>query len=300
MLLPHRRKSWRPTCPISLLACSRMATCGRSFTDAFPRVGRRAFNIRKTNGHAIAHKTFLIENPHLREEAKHNNIADRQADYARSLFYDDRHIQLSEVLVKRVANYTKFVQAIHDIIYRVYIASQALRKAQLTVTPASNPNVDKWITHAVPEFHHDELPRPLDVKVPPATMNSYLEGTSDTIRGLAKFLLTTKFSFAVTHPGITWYELYLLALAHTSQPTDIISSNTAASAKLLLYKFAHLPKTHQLLFAFYSHLSTNCTSVPPRSCLTGCRRMDLITNHSKFVWHHCCTLTLSLHSTPLC
>ena len=64
-------------------------------------------------------------------------------------------------------------------------------------------------------------------------MNAYLDNCSDAIKGLSKFLLTTRFSHAVTHPGITWYELYLLAVAHTSQPIDVISSSNAASAKTI-------------------------------------------------------------------
>ena len=132
-----------------------MVTCGAIFYRCLSARGAHSFAIKKTKGHAIAHKTYLIEHPHLRGEAQHNNIADIQADRARRLFYDDRHIQLSKVLVKCVDNHVKFVQAIHDIIYRVHVAFQLLRKAQAAVTPSLNSSADRWITHVLLDFQHD-------------------------------------------------------------------------------------------------------------------------------------------------
>ena len=41
------------------------------------------------------------------------------------------------------------------------------------------------------------------------------------------------FSRVATHAGLTWYELYLLAVAHTLQPVDAVTSSTAAAAKTI-------------------------------------------------------------------
>ena len=81
-------------------------------------------------------------------------------------------------------------------------------------------------------------------------MNAYLDNISDAIESLSKFLLTSRFSHAVTHPGITWYELYLLAVAHTSHPIDVISSFTAASAKTIAIQIRALAKETSALVRF--------------------------------------------------
>ena len=80
-------------------------------------------------------------------------------------FFDDRHILLSKVLIKRHGNYVTFVQAIHDIIFRVHVAAEALRKAQVTVTPALNGSAARWVPHVLPEFQHGTSPCALEVKV---------------------------------------------------------------------------------------------------------------------------------------
>ena len=70
----------------------------------------------------------MREHPELQQEAILNNIADRIADATRSHFHHLELVKPSDALVVRHAKYVLFVRAVHSIIGRIHLASQAIRK----------------------------------------------------------------------------------------------------------------------------------------------------------------------------
>eukprot|EP00973_Karenia_brevis_P031675 4370343-Karenia_brevis.AAC.1 len=86
---------------------------------------------------------------------------------------------------------------------------------------------------------HDAC-QPLSLKVTKKLHDSYLERTDNTIRGFTNFVTRSVFvKESGEHGGLTWIELYLLALAHAPKaPTQC----TQAVARVSLNRSIQLFK----------------------------------------------------------
>ena len=181
-----------------------------------------------------------------------------------------------------------FVQAIHGIMFRVRVAAQALRTAQVAITPSLNTNSDRWVPHVLP-FHHDTLPCALEVKIPHATMNAYLENCSVAIKGLAKFLLCTSILGSL---GMNVTFLLLLTLRNRWTSLQV---QQLPQQKLSPCKFAPLLRTLHLSSVSCLHLTARCCSAHPHPFTTGCMPMALTIDLSTRARRHIFMLTLPLH-----
>ena len=203
--------------------------------------GPFSFSIKKTKGHALADSDYLRKFPHLRTEAQHNNQADLLAGKARFHFYHAYHVDLSEILAKRVDRYVNFVRLIHNVIYRMQLAIREVKAAPAFKMLHPELAIPDYILHQQPSHYlnadYDYLP----LKVTQQQLQSHLDESKPVITGLSHLLVHCRCAHLVDHPGLTWYELFLLALAFTPQPHTVVSSHSAQSAKsitFLLREFA--------------------------------------------------------------
>ena len=95
--------------------------------------------------------------PHLRQEAQHNNQADLLAGKARFHFYHTFHVQLSELLAKRVDGYVKFVHLIHNIIYRMHLAIRSVKAKPAFKMQHPEFAIPDYILHRPPSHHPEPL-----------------------------------------------------------------------------------------------------------------------------------------------
>ena len=89
----------------------------------------------------------------------------------------------------------------------------------------------RFIVHAQPDYMFEATFVPLEFKVTQPQVDEFLVNSQPVIAGLSHIFCCCFFTHTVDAPGLTWYELYLLAAACTPRPRTLISSTTAQPAK---------------------------------------------------------------------
>ena len=93
----------------------------------------------------------------------------------------------------------------------------------------------QFITHGQPDHFPDESYKPLEFKVTQLQLAEFLAHSQPVTAGLSHLFSCCTFAHMVDTPGLTWYELYLLAAACTPQPRSLISSTSAQPAKNITF-----------------------------------------------------------------
>eukprot|EP00973_Karenia_brevis_P063770 8865114-Karenia_brevis.AAC.1 len=213
--------------------------------------GTKSFLISWTKGHALEDNTYLQENPHLRYEAVQNCVADQVARDAISTHHSVDLVDLSTLLVSRTDAYIEFVTQIHLIVSRVYIASQSLKASPAFALSHPELQAPKQVVFSPPPYSSSLMPMALSYKAHADMIHEYLQNAPLTIRGLHVLLSSHLISSAGKEPGLTWLELYLLAIALVEDPVAQTHGTTAVPAKTISAQIRSFT-THALHFVHFA------------------------------------------------
>eukprot|EP00973_Karenia_brevis_P025665 3540850-Karenia_brevis.AAC.1 len=107
----------------------------------------------------------MEEHPDRLEEAQHNDHADRIAKDAKGKFYNPNLIRLSSLFADRTDNYLCFIQSIHRIIVRVFLATQVVRHSKAFQLERPTLEMSKFVHFASPCFDDHLIYAPLAFKI---------------------------------------------------------------------------------------------------------------------------------------
>ena len=160
------------------------------------------------------------------------------------------------------------MQLIHNIIYRVQLAIRAVKATPAFKMQHPGLAIPDYILHQPPSYYPDAIYDYLPLKITQQQCQVHLSDSKPVITGLSHLLLNFRCTHVVDQPGLTWHELFLLALAFTPHPHAVVSSHTAQSAKNIAFllrgfavdtvkfvKFALQPQCHKFFLASTSHLN---------------------------------------------
>eukprot|EP00973_Karenia_brevis_P052937 7357954-Karenia_brevis.AAC.1 len=168
-----------------------------------------------TKGHALSNREYMAQHPDKLIEATHNHRADNIATRAHAHFYNSHVIHLSSTIAQRIDDYVQFVQAVHQVIIRTYLASQKLKQSDAFKLLHPHLAINRTILFRPPPSFAQVVPtQPIECKVTSDMLDRYLHDASVEIRGLAYIL--THVACTPAPPGqlgIAWIELLLLSMA---------------------------------------------------------------------------------------
>ena len=139
---------------------------------------------------------------------------------ARFHVYPSHHVELSQLLAKRIDGYVKFVRLIHNVIYRMQLAIRDIKAAPAFKLQHPELPIPDIIIHAQPPHYPDEQYAYLPLKVTHGQLQAFLLQSKPVTAGLSHLLLHCPCAHVVDRPGLTWHEL-LLIISGLHTPTTV-------------------------------------------------------------------------------
>ena len=192
------------------------------FWDLVHARGSHSVHLTKVKGHAS--DNFVRGDTQLQQHKRGNDRADHLATIARKDCHGDLLQFLSDYAAGRFNSYVTLIHHTHHVIVCSYIVYQCTR-TNIAKLHAPRQNVLVRPVH-YPE-NIDEGTK-LDIVPAHQLVSHYLKDQSQLMLGLARVLTTLKFvPTRGMQCGITWPELYLLALVASNDPQLVYNPGKA-------------------------------------------------------------------------